>query len=114
MLQPRKRAKHTNEKGAGSASVSSVPSSDLFGPFTCSSPHPARWGKRSDFRVAGTLAEIGLLHKVGSTYEMETRLNRESPYIRLGIFDGRPDHLSTEGIQLINPSISELILGISR
>ena len=64
--------------------------------------------------VAGAIAEVGLLHKVGSTYEMETCLNPQGPYIWRCIFDGRPDHMSTEGIELINPLVDVLIVKISR
>jgi hypothetical protein len=49
---------------------------------------------------------------VGSTYEMATCINRTVPYIWRGIFDGRPDNLSTEGIQLINPLVVVLIMQI--
>jgi hypothetical protein len=51
---------------------------------------------------------------VGSTYEMATRINRTVPYIRRGIFDGGPNYSSTEGIDLINPFVSILIVEINR
>ena len=45
---------------------------------------------------------------------METCLNPKCPYIWRCIFDGRPDHMSTEGIELINPLVDVLIVKISR
>jgi len=45
---------------------------------------------------------------------METCLNPQGPYIWRCIFDGRPNQSSTEGVQLINPFVNELIFWISR
>ena len=51
---------------------------------------------------------------VRSTYEMASCINRAVPYIWRGIVDGRPNQSSTEGIQLINPLKSILIVDIFR
>ena len=89
----------------------------LWTPFValpCRPTHPRRRGVWRLFRVAESTIQDGLLHMVGFTYEMAPRINRTVPYIWRGIFDGRPNYPSTEGIQLINPFKSILIVDILR